>query len=133
MHFTASAAVYSQWPFRSTLAIRSTHHPTWFLCSPGSTITHIFHSNCQHTLLTLLLLGRASCQTPPCWSCSFFFPQSSQPTTDCHPLYGTHRTTSRGTQFETRGLCMVQWNKLYVINEPPAHDILHWSAQVIQL
>ena len=36
-----------------TRAIRSTHHPTWFLCSPGSTSnTHIFHSNCHHTLLS---------------------------------------------------------------------------------
>lgn len=117
MHFTASAALYSQWPLRSTPnmhAIRSTHHPTWFLCSPGSTSNmHIFHSNCHHTLLTPLLLGHALCPTPQCWLRSFFFPQSSQPTTDC--LWNS-RNTSRGAQFETRGPCMVQWNKLYVIN-----------------
>lgn len=137
MHFTASAALYSQWPFQSTLntrALCSARHPTWLLCSPGSTSnTHIFHSNCHHTLLTPLLLAHASCQTPQRWSHSFFFPQSSQPTVDCHSLQRTHRTTSRGAQFEIRGPCMVQWNKLYVINDPPACDILHQSAKVIPL
>jgi hypothetical protein len=89
-HFTASAALYSQWPFRSTPnmhALPNACHLKWFLCCPSSTSnTHIFHSNCHHKNLTPLLLGRASCQTPQHWSHSFFFPQPSQPTVDCHPL-----------------------------------------------
>lgn len=93
MHFTASAALYSQWPFRSNPnmhALCNAHQPTWFLCSPCSTSSaHIFHSNSHHMLLTPLLLGHASCQTPQHWSRSFFFPQSSQPTIDCHPLQRT--------------------------------------------
>jgi len=57
-------------------------HPTWLLCSPGSTSNmhapHIRH----HILLTPLLLGRVLHQTPKHCSCSFFVPSlHSQPLT----------------------------------------------------
>jgi hypothetical protein len=54
-----------------------------------------------------LLLHRA----PDCPSFGHIPPLFSglhQPTVDCHPLYGTHGTTSRGALSETCSLCMVQ-------------------------